>query len=152
MLSFSFLCAANFIREHNQCFRDREGVFLCGDEIGDPVYGYFSIDSNHQNLQLPGLLDAKGRFLFTGNRAGFGGILEDASVQLIPLNLSLNGNMVLGSQAIQAGFDAKPYHVSGLIEISPASWLLDWKKQNSFSLKADNPSLKILNIGLISES
>lgn len=114
--------------------------------------GYFSIDSNHQSLKLPGLLDAKGRLLFTGNRTGFSGKLENASVKLIPLNLSLNGNMVISRKTIQAGFDSKVYHVSGLIEISPASWHMDWQRQDSFTLKAVNPSLKILNISLIPES
>jgi hypothetical protein len=113
--------------------------------------GYFSIDSTHQSLKLPGLLEATGRFLFINNRAGFSGKLENAAVKLIPLNLSLNGSVAISSQAIQATLGATAFQVSGLIEISPASWHLDWQKQGSFSLKAINPSLKVLNIVLVPE-
>ena len=113
--------------------------------------GYFSIDSTHQSLKLPGLLEAKGRFIFTNNHSGLSGKLENATVKLLPLNLSLSGSMAINSQSMQATLGATAFQVSGLIEISPASWHLDWQKQSSFSLKADHPSLKVLNIGLVPE-
>ncbi len=111
--------------------------------------GYFSIDSTHQSLKLPGLLETTGRFVLINNHSGLSGKLENATVKLLPLNLSLSGSMAINSQSVQATLGATAFQVSGLIEISPASWQLDWQKQSNFSLKAGNPGLKILNISLV---
>ncbi len=110
--------------------------------------GYFGITSANQSINLPRLVKAKGSFQFSRNQSGVSGKLNKASVKLLPLNLNLSGNAVISSNAIQISLVAKAYKVSGLIDISPASWQLDWQKQKSFSLKAISPTLKILNKSL----
>jgi hypothetical protein len=111
--------------------------------------GYFQINSANQIIRLLGLVEAKGSFLFSRSRSGISGKLNSAEFKILPLGLSVKGNASIGNNTVKAFLEAKAYKVTGLIEISPASWQFDWQKQSSFRLKAISPSLKILNKSLM---
>lgn len=110
--------------------------------------GNFNISSNNKMIGIENLFTARGNFNFIKSGNKIQGKFEDVSVKLIPIGLSLEGNLDVNSRGITASLISQKQSHNNIIELPSLSWNLLWNSRAEiFSMRAKiSTSLKIFNL------